>query len=149
MNRDSHEQDNAPATKGDLKQLEQSTKADLKIIKADIEQLRLSTKADTDILKSDMNVLKSDVKNLEQKLIQETKKISFENARQGVKIDKFRDEIMSALREFKSELLSVFELSVVKGRWYEQKAVTHGDMLTSHDDKLSNHETRIASLEQK
>ena len=65
----------------------------------------------------------------------------------NLKLDRFENNFMEELRIIKSDLLSAFEASVMKGQLYSQKAATHGDILSGHEEKLLNHETRIASLE--
>lgn len=109
-----------PATKGDLNRLD---------AKIDSVEVNLNKKIDS--------------------LKQETKKLSVEMAQTNVRVDRMENNIMSALREFKSDLLSAFEASVTKGKMYEDKAASHGDILVAHESKITDHEARITSLEQK
>ena len=119
-----------------------ATKGDLALLKTDLADLRTE--------------LKTDIKNLDQKMDQkfaQTDKslasLGLEAAKTNSRMDRLEHNMMEALRSFKSDLLSAFEASVMKGQMYTQKAVTHGDILSGHEEKLLNHETRLASLESK
>ncbi|HBW23241.1 MAG: hypothetical protein A2X28_05735 [Elusimicrobia bacterium GWA2_56_46] len=112
-----------------------------------------ATKGDISNLRSE---LKADIKLLDQKLDrkvgaldQKTTTLGVELAKTQLRIDRLENNVITEIRSFKSELLSAFEASVVKGRMYEQKAVTHGGILATHEEKLLNHETRLATLETK
>ena len=45
--------------------------------------------------------------------------------------------------------MGAYEESVVKGQRYDQKTLTHADILMNHEDKLFKHEERISFLEAK
>ncbi|MBU2574645.1 MAG: hypothetical protein KKH28_11270 [Elusimicrobia bacterium] len=89
--------------------------------------------------------LKAGLKQLDQKV----NTLGIELAKTQLSVGQLGTDMMTELRSFKSELLAAFEQSVFKGRMYEQKAVTHGDILNGHEDKLLNHENRITLLETK
>ena len=130
-----------PATKGDIAGLQTEliglqTELKLKATKGDIAGLRTE--------------LKTDIKGLDQKFERIDKtllSLGVEVSKTNLRMDRLENNIMEALRSFKSELLSAFEASVMKGQMYSQKAVTHGDILSAHEEKLLNHETRLTSLE--
>ena len=129
---------NQPATKGDLADLRAALKTDIKDLRTE---------------------LKTDIKNLDQKVGQLDQKVGqldktvlslgIEVSKTNLRMDRLEHNIMEALRSFKSDLLSAFEASVMKGQLYSQKAATHGDMLSGHEEKLLNHEPRLTSLETK
>lgn len=72
-----------------------------------------------------------------------------EASKTNLRMGQLENNIMTELRSFKSELLSAFEASVMKGQMYSQKAVTHGDILSAHEEKLLSRENRLSSLETK
>jgi len=121
--------DTRPATKGELKH--------------EIAGLKAELKADIHLLDQKFGQLDQKFNQLDQK----TSSLGLEMAKTQLRIDRLESSIMTELRSFKSELLGAFEASVVKGRMYEQKAFTHGDMLSAHEDKISDHETRITVIE--
>jgi len=130
-----------------------ATKGDLALLKTDITDLRTELKTDIADLRTE---LKTDIKDLAQKMDQrfaQTDKslasLGVDVAKNTLRMDTLEHNMMEALRGFKSDLLSAFEASVMKGQMYSQKAVTHGDILSGHEEKLLNHETRLASLESK
>ena len=119
---------NQPATKGDL--------ADLRaVLTTDITSLRTE--------------LKTDIADLRTELKADIRALSGEVLKSQLRMDTLENNITTVLRSFKSDLLSSYEASVMKGQMYSQKAVTHGDILSGHEEKLLNHETRLASLESK
>ncbi|MFH2202854.1 MAG: hypothetical protein ABIJ96_07055 [Elusimicrobiota bacterium] len=63
------------------------------------------------------------------------------------RMDRMESNIMTELRGFRSELLTAFEDSVIKGRRFEDKALTHGHQLQEHEMKLRRHEKRLNALE--
>ena len=122
---------NQPATKGDL--------ADLRVaLKTDITDLRTELKADISRIDQKMGQLDTAVRSL-----------GLDVAKNNLQMNTLEHNMLEALRSFKSDLLSAFEASVMKGQMYSQKAATHGDILSGHEEKLLNHETRLASLESK
>ena len=137
-----------------------ATKGDLALLKTDITDLRTELKTDIADLRTE---LKTDIKDLAQKMDQKFGQIDqrfaqtdkslaslgVDVAKNTLRMDTLEHNMMEALRGFKSDLLSAFEASVMKGQMYSQKAVTHGDILSGHEEKLLNHETRLASLESK
>ncbi|MDO8803848.1 MAG: hypothetical protein Q7R35_05420 [Elusimicrobiota bacterium] len=126
---------NQPATKGDL--------ADLRTeLKTDITDLRTALKTDITDLRTE---LKTDIKNLTTTV----NSLGLDVAKNNLQMNTLEHNMLEALRSFKSDLLSAFEASVMKGQMYAQKAITHGDILSGHEEKLLNHETRLASLESK
>ena len=115
-----------------------ATKGDLAVLKTDIADLRTE--------------LKTDIQRLDQKVGQLDKTVlslGVEVSKTNLRMDTLENNIMTALRSFKSDLLSAYEASVMKGQMYSQKAMTHGDIISGHEEKLLNHETRLASLESK
>jgi hypothetical protein len=89
---------------------------------------------------------------MDQKFTQTDKSLvslGVEVSKTNLRMDTLEYNIMTELRSFKSDLLSAYEASVMKGQMYSQKAMTHGDILSGHEEKLLNHETRLASLETK
>ena len=92
---------------------------------------------------------KGDLADLRTELKTDIRSLSGEVLKTQLRMDTLENNIMTALRSFKSDLLSSYEASVMKGQMYSQKAVTHGDILSGHEEKLLNHETRLASLESK
>ena len=89
------------------------------------------------------------IDSVENRLTQKIEKVAIEITQTNVRMDRMENNIMTGLREFRSELLNAFEQSVVKGKMYEDKAVTHGQILIGHEDKLADHESRLAVLEKK
>ncbi|MBI4802916.1 MAG: hypothetical protein HY796_10375 [Elusimicrobia bacterium] len=112
-----------------------ATKGDIAAVRSELADVKAELKSDIVAVKTE---LKDDIKNLSGELL----KTNF-------KMDRLETNMMTELRSFKSELLAAFEQSVVKGRMYDQKAVTHGAILIDHEDKLLKHETRITLLEKK
>ncbi|MDP2865735.1 MAG: hypothetical protein Q8O90_05790 [Elusimicrobiota bacterium] len=113
---------NQPATKGDL--------ADLRVE-----------------LKTDINRIDQKIGQMDQKIGQldtTVRSLCGEMLKIRSRMDRLEHNIIEALRSCKSDLISAFEASVVKGRLYSQKAVTRGDILSGHEEKLLNHETRVA-----
>ena len=148
-----------PATKGDIAGLQ--TELKLKATKSDLADLRTELKTDIKGLdqKFDQKFGQIDQKftQIDQRFGQIDQKferidktllsLGVEASKTNLRMDRLENNIMEALRGFKSELLSAFEASVMKGQMYSQKAVTHGDILSAHEEKLLNHETRLSSLE--
>jgi ABC-type transporter Mla subunit MlaD len=95
--------ENSPATKGDLNQLRQETKADLNQLrqetKADLNQLRQETKADLNQLREDMTEL---IRGVETTLLKEFRKamlpINSRVASAKVLVNSF-DERLEALED--------------------------------------------------
>jgi hypothetical protein len=92
---------------------------------------------------------KGDLADLRTELKTDIRSLSGEVLKTQLRMDTLENNIMTVLRSFKSDLLSSYEASVMKGQMYSQKAMTHGDILSGHEEKLLNHETRLASLESK
>ncbi|PIU20171.1 MAG: hypothetical protein COT18_03670 [Elusimicrobia bacterium CG08_land_8_20_14_0_20_59_10] len=126
-----------------------ASKDDLVAVKTELKKEIADVKTE---LKSDIAQVRSGLANLDQKvstLDQKVDTLGIEGAKTQLNLFEFKNDIMTALREFKSELLSAFEESAMKGQKYDQKALTHGDILNGHEDKLLNHENRITLLETK
>ncbi|HAT71679.1 MAG TPA: hypothetical protein DCS63_02555 [Elusimicrobia bacterium] len=115
-------------------------------------------------LKSDINLLDQKVGQLDQKfgqldqkvgqldqkvgqLDQKTTSLGIELAKTQLRIDRFENNIMTTLRDFKSEILSAIDAFAGEARDYRRKDLERGHMLMVQDDKLQNHETRITVLE--
>jgi len=118
--------DSAPATKADLKEVE--SRLDAKI---DGVEERLDAK----------------ISGVDKSLGSRINGIAGELVKTNAKMDRMHEEIMSGLRDFRGELLKAFEDAVVKGKRYEDKALTHADQLQSHEARLQDHEKRLHALE--
>lgn len=118
---------NEPATKGDLADLRTELKTDINRIDQKLGQMDTTLRS-----------LSTTVHSL-----------GVEVSKTNLHMDPLENNIMTELRSFKSDLLSAYEASVMKGQLYSQKAMPHADMLSGHEEKLLNHETRLASLETK
>ena len=148
-----------PATKADLNELEQRLNAkisssDKKVDSLDekVDSVKTELKADINRLDAKVGQLDAKVGQLDAKvgqLDQTVNTLGIGVAKLHLRVDQSETNIMTGLRDFKSELLAAFEQSVVKGQMYDQKTVTHGAILTDHGDKLLKHETRITLLETK
>ncbi|MBI4801560.1 MAG: hypothetical protein HY796_03450 [Elusimicrobia bacterium] len=138
--------DHQPATKGDLADAVTGLRTELKIeiaaVRSELAAVKTELKGDIADVRSELAAVKTELKNDIKNLSGEILKIHF-------RMDRLETNMMTELRSFKSELLAAFEQSVVKGEKYDQKAVTHGAILTDHEDKLLNHENRITLLETK
>ena len=119
-----------------------ATKGDLAAVKGDLAAVKTELKADFAAVKTDLAAVKTELKGDIINLSGEILRINF-------RMDRLETNLMTELRSFKNELLAAFEQSVVKGRMYDQKAVTHGAILRDHEDKLLKHEDRITLLESK
>ena len=153
--------DHQPATKGDLAAVKTELKSDLAAVKTELKgeiaDLRSELKGDLAAVKTELkgdiadvrSELKGDLAALKTELKDDIKNLSGEILKINFRMDRLETNLMTELRSFKNELLAAFEQSVVKGRMYDQKAVTHGAILRDHEDKLLKHEDRITLLESK
>ena len=110
------------ATKADLKELAQTTKTDLK----ELEQ-KLNGKIDS----------------VEQRL----EKVYLSQVQADSRLEQKMDTMMGKMDKIYSNVMSAYEKTLFKGEKYDQKALTHGGMLSDHTAKLSEHENRITLLE--
>jgi len=105
-----------------------------------------ATKADLDGLE---DRLESKIGAVDKKLDSAVDRLSLEITKTNMRVDKLGTAIMGELRGFRAELLKAFESSVMKGKAYEDKMLTHKDMFVSHEGRLADHEKRLSSLESK
>lgn len=117
--------ENQPATKGDL----QAVKGDLQAVKTE--------------LKTNMDLLDQKVNTLDQKV----NTLGVELAKTHLHIDRAENNMMTALRGFKSEILSAIDKFAGEARNYRRRDLERGHMLMEQHDKLQNHESRITLLE--
>jgi hypothetical protein len=102
----------APATKQDLHNLEVAVKKDIDILKSDVATL-----------KSDVSIMKDDVRSVKNDF---------------VKLELWKDEMMTAMRDWKDEIIHQMQIIAEN---------MHYDFLGAHTDKIQNHENRIVRLE--
>ena len=117
-----NKRDNQPATKNDL----QAVKTDLR---AELQTVKTELKNDISILDQKVNVL------------------GVELAKTHLRIDRVENNMMTALRGFKSEILSAIDTFAGEAKNYRRKDLERGQMLMEQNDKISNHEKRITLLE--
>ena len=133
------------ATKGDLRKLQEATKGDLRAMrevmatKADLRKLQEATKGDlkreTDSIRAEM-ATKADISRL-----------SVEVAKMSARMGQMKEDILSEFRRHRDDLARSYEESVTKGQMYFEKALTHGDIISSHEQRLTDHERRIRAME--
>ena len=131
-----------PAGKDELAAVKTELKGDIAGLRSELAAVKTELKGDIAAVRSELAAVKTELKD-------DIKNLPGELLRTNLKMDRLETNIMSELRNVKSELLAAFEQSVVKGRMYDQKAVTHGAILRDHEDKLLKHEDRITFLETK
>ena len=107
-----------PATKADLKELDQ------KIEKVYLSQVQADSKLEQKIEKVYLSQIQSHAQ-LEQKM----------------------DKMMDKMDKLYDNTMSSYEKTVLKGEKYDQKAMTHANILMEQGDKISNHEKRLTLLE--
>jgi hypothetical protein len=122
---------------------EPATKGDINLLKGDIELVKTE-------LKSDIKRLDHKIGQMDQKVGQLDKTVlslGVEVSKTQLRMDKLENNIMAALRSFKSEILCSIDAFAGEAKDYRRKDLDRGHTLMVHDDKLQNHETRITLLE--
>lgn len=126
------------ATKGDLAELRDATKADIVLLRNDVEKLRDATKTDIGLLRDDLaehrKETKADMANLETRLRKHTEDTSFKLAKQlGQQINEIKDH---------------FDV-VIENALNQMSEVTKDEVSLIKDQKIPDHEQRIRALEDK
>ena len=113
-----------PATRTDLNELARTTKADLQ----ELEQ-KLTDRIDS----------------VEKRL----EKVYLSQVQADSRLEQKMDKMIDKMDKVYGSVMSVFEKTLFKGEKYDQKALTHADILSDHTAKLSEHENRPKKLEVK
>ncbi|MBI4802537.1 MAG: hypothetical protein HY796_08445 [Elusimicrobia bacterium] len=125
-----------PATKADLKGLEQKISGvDDKLQKFALQQAETNSR------------LEQKIDSVEQKLDKKIEKVYLSQIQADSKLENKMDTMMDKVDKVHSNIMSAFEKTIFKGEKYDQKALTHADILMTHEEKISDHERRISSVE--
>ncbi len=159
-----------PATKGDLIDGLTGLKTELKLDiaaldkkigsietglnkKIDSVEQKLTSRIDSvetglnkkiDSVKTELN---EKIDSVEQRLDQKIEKVYMSQIQADSNLEKKMDIMMGKVDKFHNAIMSAFEITIFKGEKYDQKALTHADMLMEQGEKILNHETRITLLE--
>ncbi|MBI4655847.1 MAG: hypothetical protein HY746_03760 [Elusimicrobia bacterium] len=127
-----------PASKKDLDNVKTELRTELKNVRTEL-------KKDINILDQKANTLDQKVNTLDQKV----NTLGVELAKTNLSINRMENNMMTAITNFKSEILSAVDIFAREAEDYRRKDLERGHMLMVQDDKLQNHETRITLLETK
>lgn len=111
-----------------------ATKADIACLRADLAGLREETKTDTAALRGEVRSIKGGLENLARSHLALEAKVG-------------RIESSMATKSDIERVLGAIDAFTVKAQAYDQKTLSHPEMLQDHEARLVGHEKRLAALE--
>jgi hypothetical protein len=137
---------NLPTTKADL----WSMGAELRMeFRSELAVVRSELGMEIAAVRSDMNTLRSELYAVKTELNDNIQRFAIGILKAFGELSHQMQDHASQMKKDRSEMIGIMDAFLKKGEVYDQKALSHGDMLQDHKSRLIDHEKRIGSIETK